>query len=130
MGVVHLTINTIESGRVSNITSSRLRFFFFSVFLYIVVKWICKRKMKKKNGKMMFVLHGKWASYYSAAAGPPGSFLECKIAPEQKCVLFYFLLLRGITDRQTDLYIETHGEDLEICASISSVVATSPPAGL
>jgi hypothetical protein len=53
----------------------------------------------KKNGKMMFVLHGKWASYYSAAAGPPGSFLECKIAPEQKCVLFYFLLLRGITDR-------------------------------
>lgn len=76
----------------------------------------------------MFVLHGKWASYYSAAAGPPGSFLECKIAPEQKCV-FFFLLLRGITDRQTDLYIETHGEDLEICASISSVVATSPPAG-
>ena len=33
-----------------------------------------------------------------------------------------------MTDRQTHVYIETHGEDLEICASISSVVATSPPA--
>ena len=48
----------------------------------------------------MFVFYGKWASYYSAAAGPPGSFLECKIAPEQKCVFVVVVVERY--DRQTD----------------------------